>query len=437
MIYLDEVKWQAGGDESFYFHPEMKFDLRNLASQGVPGLTAGRFVVCEGPVVPVGAIALGDPGDVLTLGRRAALGGVVGEAVPAIRVAEAVERIAVNWTDVTGQTRCRPVRVGRGMRLKFKIGSVEVNRVVQQADSEWQSTLAIERQTYAGWRQQALAAQRALQDAGRTWEQVLARLRNQNEDALDKQLFKRGDPDRHRRNLDYLVRKYGVPHTDFLGGLPDEGTLPHRTIFSDNFNRTDEALGTSVNWTELDGGWAIVSNQVQGPTTAGLTFPAIARCDSAVSSTDHYAQVDVVSDAPDSSASHLPGTAVRVAAATEDYYHCDSRELTGSNDLNIRKVVITVATILAGTDQTDPVFPYALKLQVNGSGLEVFVAAISRLTVTDTAITTGTLTGITNHNADTTTGTFDNFVASDLDFDLDRIERRTMRGHLRGVMRGT
>ena len=72
-------------------------------------------------------------------------------------------------------------------------------------------------------------------------------------------------------------------------------------------------------------------------------------------------------------------------------------------------------TILFGTDQPNPTFPYTLKTQINDSNLEVFIAAISRLAGVDTAITTGIRTGITNHNAASTTGTFDNFVESDLD----------------------
>ena len=105
MIYLAEIEWVAGGDENYYQRRGMTLDRRNLPDQGAPGLTVGRFVVCEGAVVPAGAVALGELGHVLTPGERAGLSGVVGEAVPALTVEQAVERMAVNWTDVTGQTR--------------------------------------------------------------------------------------------------------------------------------------------------------------------------------------------------------------------------------------------------------------------------------------------------------------------------------------------
>ena len=99
MIYLDEIKWDdwVVSENAQYFHPEMRFDRRSLPDQGVPGLTAGRFVVCEGAVVPAGAIALGEPGHILTPGERAGLGTVVGEPVPAITVAEAVEKQSRGW----------------------------------------------------------------------------------------------------------------------------------------------------------------------------------------------------------------------------------------------------------------------------------------------------------------------------------------------------
>src|SRR3990167_7588342 len=109
MIYwLDTIKWQPDiGDGASYFHPSMVFDLRNLADQGVPGLTAGKFVLCEGAVLPAGAVALGELGHALTPGERQSVRSVLGWT-PSGTVGDFIYQLVGPEADITGVVRLWP-----------------------------------------------------------------------------------------------------------------------------------------------------------------------------------------------------------------------------------------------------------------------------------------------------------------------------------------
>ena len=400
IIYLDEIKWVTDGravadiGQPYYWHPEEVLDCRSVLDRGVPGLTAGKFVVCEGPVVPAGAIGLGEPGHTLSLGERGSLATVVGEPVPAITVEQAVERIAVNWTDVTGQMRSRPVQVGRGMRLRFRIGSVRVNRVVSPLDSEWLSTLAIERASYRTWRANALA--------GRT------------------------PPDHHLRCLDYLTKKFGRPHTDFLGSEPDEGVLPFRTSIQCNFNDTNGALESHANddggsghlagtwaWTVGASDWTIATNQA-----SSIGSDNVATAGGSLSSDDHYSQFGFVSL---TGASNLLTTNVRQADASNMY-------LGGyrvANQWEIFERITGTFTQLGADLSTNAAPATSIRLSVSDSTLELFRDGVSQGTRTDTSLT-GTLT--TGLRVTSSGAVIDDFEAADLAVGVTVVPQRTLVG---------
>lgn len=272
--WRDTWKWDAGDFRPpHYFHESKVYDLRSLADQAVPGVTAGKFVLCAAPVLGVGpdVVPIGETGSVLTPGVRAELSSWLGEAVPAITTGAFIERLLVNMADPTGQARWMPERVGRGMRLAFKCGDVVVDRRVQQADSEWLQTLAVERANYARWRGEVVAG--------------------------------RMKPGQHLKALGGLVRKYGVSYHEFRGALPDEGVLVPATTVADSFDRADNADLNASNsgkttdgapatwtWTEVTANQDIVLNRMQN---TGAAAWKLARCDQDLSSDDHYCQVKV------------------------------------------------------------------------------------------------------------------------------------------------
>lgn len=413
--WLDTIKWVTDPEtgESYYRHPAMVFDLRNLVDRGTPGLTAGRFVLCEGAVAPVGAVALGELGHALTAGERQSVRSVLGWT-PSGTVADFIYQLVGPEADITGVVRCKPVRVGRGMRLKFKIGSLEYSRPVALADSDWARTVQMERLHYAGWRADVQAGR---MPAGQ-----------------------------HLRALDYLRAKYVSGRAQdevdaFLsgvrGGLPDEGILPRSTTIQCNFNDADGVLESHANddggsghlqgtwsWTATVSDWNIATNQA---SSAGSDNVATATA--SLSSDDHYSQFGFVSL---SGAANLLTTNVRQADANNMYvggYRND-------NQWEIFERITGTFTQL-GTDlSTNAVPSTSIKLSISDSTLELFRDGVSQGTRTDTSLT-GTLT--TGFRVTSSGAVIDDFEAADLaasTFDLDRIERRTMRGVMRGVGRG-
>lgn len=390
--WLAPIRWRTKSDDEHeqYEHPNMFFDSRNLPDQGVPALTDGRNVLCAGPVMATGpdVMPIGEIGHTLTPGVRATLSRVVGEPLPAITVEQMVERLAVNLTDPTGQARCKPVLVGRGMRLRFKIGNVIVNRLMQPTDSEWQSTLAVERLNYAVWAKEARASAQALRDAGRTWESVVGHFRDKTHDARDLSLLRMGAPHQHLKNLDYLRVKYGRDYHDFLGAEPDEGLRLRDTTVIETWACPDS---DSLNCDQLHTETVSDTDIVGGDAENTLTVGNRARMEADVSSVDHYVE----------SSMQITVTSVRdvfvcarYAAAAETLMRGGHRN-NATDTYRIDKVVTGTSTNLVLASATAPGSGKLLsRLTCDGSNHDFTSAGVSRVAVVDSSITTGTRAGI-------------------------------------------
>ena len=299
-FYLDAIRW--GTDDPhfrapYYRHPDMVFDLRSTPDLSAPG-PLGKRVLCFTPgAIPAGpeVVPIGDAGTALTLERKATLKSVfvLGENIVADTVGEFILELLVLLADPTGLSRWKPMRVGRDLKLAFTMGGVMIRKRVAQTDPEWRQTLAVERLGYARWRADAAVTKAELLLAGRTWEQVQNHLRDGTADAEDRRLGGMSPPNHHLKALGALVLKYGVLHTEFLDGLPDEGTLVPSTTLTDDFNRADaDALGTAsggFSWVEYVGDMDIVTNRARNM----LNSECQSRANSALSTDDHYSQAKV------------------------------------------------------------------------------------------------------------------------------------------------
>ena len=438
MFYLAEIKWHP--DEYFY-HPEMVFWLRNSVQRAQWGVTAGNFALCSGPAVPPGGIAVGEAGFALTPGRKASLKSALslGEDIVADDVNGFVEELVVNLADPTGVSRWKPIRVKSGRRLKFKLGDVEVNRRVRATDPEWRQTLAVERISYAGWRLEAQAAASALVASGRTWEQVRTHQRDRTIDQVDRDLLRLGAPNKHLKALDYLTQKYGVPYRDFQASLPDEAPEPHESSFSEDFVGADKAgVGYQLTWTEYVGtGWENLSNNAADNTAHGAANQG-ARADSDLATDDHECQATLVSYT-EVSGNQRTGVQVRKDSTTTDTHYCFLAAMN-NNNWQIWEITGGGDAQLA-TGGGNPAAGNVLKGRVDGSDLTLYVGGVSTVTFTDASITGNLRCGLFAQSNDAgdlqSWGTWSAADLAAATFDLDRIERRTMRGHLRGVMRGT
>lgn len=168
---------------------------------------------------------------------------------------------------------------------------------------------------------------------------------------------------------------------------------------TDNFNRADAgSLGSSSegwSWADTVTGLDIVSNQAKGDSS-GFNR---ARAESDLASANHYAQVTMVLSGDGA------GPCVRFSSSADTcyLYYCD---------LASGRIFSVVAGSLTSLGSFgNPGNGSVLKLSANGTTLEAFDDGVSQGTVTDSAISGNTRTGI---EGSTSAAVLDDFSAGDL-----------------------
>jgi hypothetical protein len=169
------------------------------------------------------------------------------------------------------------------------------------------------------------------------------------------------------------------------------------TSFSDDFNRADGSPGAS--WVQISGTWVIVSNQLSPGTTGGTV---VLRCATAMATSDNYAQATVTAT-----------TAVSHGVWCRGDLTLNSGYAVRNNGTNWALFSVVGGTFTSiGTYSAAAVVGDVVKIQAVGSTIKVFINATERISVTDTAVTTGTATGL---RSEANTGIrFDNFSAADV-----------------------
>lgn len=243
------------------------------------------------------------------------------------------------------------------------------------------------------------------------------------------------DAQQHRRILDAWCDKYGLQGADdwreFVPTALQKdvpGRLKHETTITENFTRSDSTtqIGNVLTWTQVSGTWGTFSNAAYKASTANVNH--VARAESDLSSSDHYAQVVVSPTGSGSSATSASfyGPCARFDGSAATCY------LTGnfSDDQYISKIVSGTATNLTSAAHT-----YAndetYKLECNGSTLTIYVDGSPVTNVTDTSIAGNTRCGLESFGVN---ATMDDFEAADLaaaGILYTQLERST-----RGLMRG-
>ena len=193
--------------------------------------------------------------------------------------------------------------------------------------------------------------------------------------------------------------------------LPRELPLRPTTTITDDFNRADaDALGTSAegwSWTEVLFDFDIVSNRARLMSDTFAGGHASARAESALSSDDHYAEIDI--PVGNTGSARRTGPVVRFAAAANSFYGFGNLD----NGYELLRVLANSRTVL-GSSATVAAFPKRLRIAVDGSNLEGFIDGISDITVTDTNFTGQLHTGFWATAAAVDAIQFDNFEAADL-----------------------
>ena len=219
--------------------------------------------------------------------------------------------------------------------------------------------------------------------------------------------------------LDFECQKYNrrgqdewkeLVHPRLLAHV--KGPVPHETTITDDFNRADaNPISTgSFAWTDVGGGdWEIVSN-VARQSTSGVTLRA-SRAESDLSSADHYAQCDLVNS--NQGTARGGGPCARFASAAETYYIA---ALQGDGDMRLAKMVTGTRTDLGTSDTQAFTVPETVRVEINGTTLKRYFDGSEVESITDSAISSNTRTGIAAGSAGGSTAKteVDDFEAEDL-----------------------
>lgn len=180
------------------------------------------------------------------------------------------------------------------------------------------------------------------------------------------------------------------------------------TTLTDTFDRANQSgLGTSSqgtwSWTVTVGAMEINGNLAFPTTLSGGEVAA--RAESNLASDNHYAQAIL------GSVTTLDGWCVvaRYSASVADTYYLAS--VTNSTTLDLYKRVTGTFTQLGTASSLTLVAGDTIKLECSGSNITIYQNGVSRVAVSDTAITGNLRTGIRAANIDSD---WDNFQAADL-----------------------
>lgn len=221
-------------------------------------------------------------------------------------------------------------------------------------------------------------------------------------------------PEQYRKFLGVLLRKFRLREEDrgeFIPpGLPDESSLGPATTQTESFNKADNGLGPDQTWTDTEGTWAVRSNQC-APTGPGVNIFSYSRASGTVSSTDHYCELVVVTNT--TVGSLLIGAAARFASGATTNYSTMMRNDAGVDSISLYKTVANTQTQLENVGITRSL-PEAYRCECNGSTIRALQAGVERISVTDTAITTGTQGGVTEFGAEEANERGDNWKLEDL-----------------------
>ena len=169
------------------------------------------------------------------------------------------------------------------------------------------------------------------------------------------------------------------------------------TTFSDDFNRANGSPG--ANWVAVSGTWSIISNQLSSGSAGGTI---VLRAATAMATNDNYAQVTIATTSAVSHGVWCRGN----STLTQGYLW--RNDGTSWNLFWVVGGSFTSIGSFAGAAANGDV----AKVQAVGSTIKGFVNGVQRVSVTDTAVATGTSVGIRAESVSALR--FDDFSAADV-----------------------
>ena len=235
------------------------------------------------------------------------------------------------------------------------------------------------------------------------WPNILAGYQNLYQETRERVLAGDGKPDLHRMLLTHWMSRHRTnDYRQFVpDGLPDESPVQPQTTITDDFNRSnanpmsDSAEGWS--WADQNGGHKIVSN-----TARGEAGQSRARAESDLSSVDHQAFATKTA-----ASGYVGGVTIRCSSSADTCYRMI--RVTSSNNRISKVITGTVTNLQDYTNSTSP--PLQIGGRANGNQISYLIDGAVIGTITDTAIASGTRTGIAGNAAPSI---MDNFSAYDI-----------------------
>jgi hypothetical protein len=168
--------------------------------------------------------------------------------------------------------------------------------------------------------------------------------------------------------------------------------------FSDDFNRAN-STDLGAGWVEVSGDWSIISNQLSSGSAGGTI---ILRAAGAMATSDHSVQMTIAATAAVSHGVWARGN----ANITQGYLLRND-----GTSWNLFSVVGGSFTSI-GSYAAAAVAGDVVKLQVVGTAIKGYINGTLRISVTDSAVTTGTSVGVRAES--TSSLRFDDFTAADV-----------------------
>lgn len=388
-IYLGQWEWFTDPVDgtTFWRSPNGNavsgFDLRSLPECGQKGGSPGHgLFVYPSPVSH--PLLVEDMGSDLEALLSARSMGVINSSLKVGLARDTVINVIRQMlldpsiSDPTGQTRWKPLREGR-----VSLGGF--GRIIDENIGH-QARIAIFRADYT-----------------RNREWVNAATGQEAEDRLNSL----------RRWTGFTLRKIHGRMDDALAIalLPDpykgDGWLRPSTAISESFNQADSTtLGPDLTWAEPAGNAETRSNEV-----GSVSGVSRGRAEHDLSSDEHQAELDLTFYL----GSENGGPCSRYASAADTCYVYLLDENAGATSTDVHRLFKIVAgslTLLAnGPSEAPPTLPQNILISSDGADEHLCkMAAVTKITHTDTAITGNIRTGV--YMGGQTRG--DNFAAQDL-----------------------
>lgn len=204
-----------------------------------------------------------------------------------------------------------------------------------------------------------------------------------------------GKDGKYRIYLGELI--YGVPEPRYRTGS-----------ITESFTGDGDVLGSDLSWTEVAGDWDRVSGEAKNMTVDQLCD---ARCESALSTDDQYAQINVTNLGSGGKKGWL-GPCVRFQSDAETCYTTFPYDYKSKQYL--RKIVTGNETDLASAVSITISLPELYKVTADGSSIKGYQAGTERISATDTDITGNLYTGIAGYWSGSGYCVGDDFEADDL-----------------------